>query len=752
MPKRLMFLLVSGSLIVGVLFVADTSDILERIKSVPVGTLVTTTGLLALNICIVSFRLMRVLNHFGSKIALQQSFAANAAGLVASLLMINIVGSIVGRHLALRNAGVDPSVVAFGTGYERAVIAAVSGALAVFGGTFLFGTHVIDEFFHTQSVVLVIAAIAISVGFITTTGQSGLERQIKCHLKEPSRLLEVFEIAAITLASQTLNIASYVAIALGIGHQVSVLDLVAGATVIAFAASLPLSVNGWGIRELSSVLVLATIGIPASDAIAISVIVGALNTLIVLALVPFVVSANRTSQSKNTDTPHPRSFADKPVSKDFVPVRDQATALNFQKILPLGVGLAAALLLFFQFPVAVAGTVVTLNLADPVAVLALGYTGAALLFFRAFPFNISPKARLWLIMTIIALCIGLLTGLARIGYSSWAFGNRGVGSVVVLGYFVCGALIASHFGTHGIRRLTQVCMITATTIVVVGFGHRLAYFLEVTDLPFTYNFEGFSSNRNAFAFQLLAVVGMSFAFMKCQFRAMRLPFSALILTLSFAAILTGSITGLITALFFIFVIITQRQTRYTHTFGLLMLASLILYLAFPYAWRLLEEIASALIAWQPEQSLTSHIMSLAPQLRGSSIGERVQSYWGGLALFTQYPILGGGIGAYIASTIATGTPLVIHSTYIWVLAEMGLVGAILIGFLPLMNVGRYWHGYSGTSGKYLGGLNPRESAIVLLFLAFGIFSLTHDIAYQRIFWLFLGALSAKPIATVQRVK
>lgn len=752
MPKRLLFLLVSGSLIVGVLFIADTSDIIERIKSVPVGTLIIATGLLTLNLCIVSLRLMRVLNHFGSGISFLQSFKANAGGLVASLLMINIVGSIVGRHLALRNAGVDPSVVAFGTGYERAVIAAVSGALAALGGTILFGTRLIDEYFQTQSIALIIAAIVISAGVVATTAQSGLERQVKHRLKEPRRLLEVSEIAAITLVSQALNIVGYVAITLGLGHQVSVLDLIAGAAVIAFAASLPISVNGWGIRELSSVLVLATVGIPASDAIAISIIVGALNTLIVLVLVPSVVSANRKPQNENTEAPHPRASADNRVSNDFAPLRDQATALNFQKILPLGVGLAAALLLFFQFPVAVAGTVVTLNLADPVAVLALGYAGAALLFFRALPFNISPKARLWLIMTIIALCIGLLTGLARIGYTSWAFGNRGVGSLVVLGYFVCGALIASHFGTHGIRRLTQVCMITATTIVVVSLGHRLFYFLGVTDLPFTYNFEGFSSNRNAFAFQLLAVVGMSCAFMKCQFRAMRLPFSALILTLSFAAILTGSITGLITALFFIFLIITQRQTRYTHTFGLLMLASLILYLAFPYAWRLMEEIASALMAWQPEQSLTTHIMSLAPQLRGSSIEERVQSYWGGLALFTQYPILGGGIGAYVASTIATGTPLVIHSTYIWVLAEMGLVGAILIGFLPLMNVGRYWHGYSGTSGKYLGGLNPRESAIVLLFLAFGIFSLTHDIAYQRIFWLFLGALLAKPIATVQRVK
>ena len=44
-------------------------------------------------------------------------------------------------------------------------------------------------------------------------------------------------------------------------------------------------------------------------------------------------------------------------------------------------------------------------------------------------------------------------------------------------------------------------------------------------------------------------------------------------------------------------------------------------------------------------------------------------------MFLSHPLFGAGLGAFIGEQVrATGTPLIIHSTPVWLLAETGLVG------------------------------------------------------------------------------
>ena len=75
----------------------------------------------------------------------------------------------------------------------------------------------------------------------------------------------------------------------------------------------------------------------------------------------------------------------------------------------------------------------------------------------------------------------------------------------------------------------------------------------------------------------------------------------------------------------------------------------------------------------------------------SSVTERLESLRGGLALWLSHPILGAGLGSFITTQISkTGTPLIIHSTYVWIIAEMGLVGHFLTGWIPFMQIKRLW--------------------------------------------------------------
>jgi len=59
----------------------------------------------------------------------------------------------------------------------------------------------------------------------------------------------------------------------------------------------------------------------------------------------------------------------------------------------------------------------------------------------------------------------------------------------------------------------------------------------------------------------------------------------------------------------------------------------------------------------------------------SSTQERLVSIIGGLNLFWDHPVFGAGLGAF--RNTLDGLPLVIHSTAVWLLAELGIVGFLI---------------------------------------------------------------------------
>ena len=101
----------------------------------------------------------------------------------------------------------------------------------------------------------------------------------------------------------------------------------------------------------------------------------------------------------------------------------------------------------------------------------------------------------------------------------------------------------------------------------------------------------------------------------------------------------------------------------------------------------------------------------------------------GLRLFISHPIFGAGLGVYMDEQTKLGTPLVIHSTPIWLLAEGGLVGLaafVIPGALIFTNAWR-----ERRTDKF-------AQVIVLLLVTFTATSSVHELLYQRMLWLVLG--------------
>ena len=119
----------------------------------------------------------------------------------------------------------------------------------------------------------------------------------------------------------------------------------------------------------------------------------------------------------------------------------------------------------------------------------------------------------------------------------------------------------------------------------------------------------------------------------------------------------------------------------------------------------------------------------------SSTQERLVSIIGGLNLFWDHPVFGAGLGAFRNQMVPTleGLPLVIHSTAVWLLAELGVAG-LLVFTVPFIYVFlKEW--------KYA-SVDQVSALIVLCFAAFAVMSGPGDMLYQRTFWFLIGAALA----------
>jgi len=295
---------------------------------------------------------------------------------------------------------------------------------------------------------------------------------------------------------------------------------------------------------------------------------------------------------------------------------------------------------------------------------------------------------------------------------------------VLLGYLSAGYLIVANAGTHGLRRLAETLVACAAVVVMLQVSLRLLDHWGVhTGAQLALNFEGYASNRNAFAFQLLAVMALLLGYSQVYARysvRMRRPARAWVFSVLLGIVLaglvwTGSRAGLLVGLMTLLVAgIGRLADRRMLGWGLIF----------------------AVILWAGVW-LGGESTSVQSTVSGDySDRERWATLTHAVELWQESPIFGAGLGVFIAKSSAwLGHPQVIHSTPLWILAEFGLVGVAVLGwgFFLLAR-------YATRLGKFL----PARLILLLLLMAFAIFSLAHEIFFQRIFWLVLGAVLARP--------
>jgi len=243
-------------------------------------------ALLIANMYLVSFRFWTVLRHFEIEVPWGTALRANVAGNIAGLVVMPLFGQVVGRQSMLQHIGVAPVVNASLAAYERAMLAILSGVLGLFGGLYLLERNVVTEFLHELPFVEVGIAATAGLMLSLCLGHSRFEKHLLRRVFHKANFYRIAMIAALTFGGQLLMLGCFVVAMCAVSGQIPVVSMFAASTVISLAATIPITVGGWGVRELASVYVLGTLGIPAAEAMTISVMVGLCSMLPILAMAP----------------------------------------------------------------------------------------------------------------------------------------------------------------------------------------------------------------------------------------------------------------------------------------------------------------------------------------------------------------------------------------------------------------------------------------------------------------------------------
>ena len=368
----------------------------------------------------------------------------------------------------------------------------------------------------------------------------------------------------------------------------------------------------------------------------------------------------------------------------------------------------------------------TANFADPIAIVA----GLTMLLFV---FRESVAKTLWRIphfnlalgLMVATVVIGFFHGWSRFGLTDWALYNRLVGLGIVLGYLLTGALATAAAGDFGTRTLVRALTIASAAVV---FGQWISSFFmdqePLASIGWHHNqFSSLLGNRNAFAMVVLLALAASVtsAYLWRGRRGSTLHAFAFGL-LAWGIYFSGS-RGVVLAA----------------------IALLVFLVAIPKCRKpLLRLIAGAIVA--------ASMFFLAEAVADLRVGSAMSSFGrfsyiqsdcmasliGGLRMWFDHPLFGGGLGAFMAErTATTGIPLVIHNSFLWLMAEFGVVD--LIAFLAALGL------IVVTTLRTPRWTTDWSSVAVIAFiLVLAVVSLTHDMAYQRVFWLLIGALVARP--------
>jgi hypothetical protein len=700
--------LIISFILLGIVFAVltrnyDFTTIRADLHRLSLLSVIAVAAALLLSALAASLRFKIIAADIGHPAGFRQSMAAVSAGSLAGAMFFQIAGQLIARGAVMARHGAPFASVVVITAYERILAAILSGLVALAGAYYIFGKVYLEQSTGGAQLIKIMCGLIAATIAGAFLGYGRVAASSITPLLTRNFARRCLRVIVLTFLVQIPMMAAYVIASHALSKQASIADLVAASAMVMFAASVPISFAGWGVREMSAILALGTIGVGGDAAFTTAVIIGT-GSLLSMGIIAVMSLPNTISGMQKV-------AASTAISIDY------GRALAW--ILPIG----AAVLVLFQVYVPVGSVLLNVNFGDPIAILA-----SALFILNAIKRRRMPQWRalhvnLAVGIATLVLAGSLIIGASHFGWTTWALVNRFLGWFILLAFGATGSLIVTEGGTTAFRIL--LLTFAGATIAIAGIEISLELLngagVYFAGLSIVLNgIEGFSLNHNFFAFQLLMALSATIVFARGAY--LRIALFALVITAFWFA---GSRSGWIAAVLVLGVSLHLGVTAAREILiATICAASMAL-------------IALILHSFSIHEGMSHTYTEMVPPILQTpiSIHERMLTIIGGLKLFLAHPFFGTGLGTFRNQNIlaTSGIPLLIHSTALWLLAELGIVG-FLVFAVPFL--------YVFTTEWRHARTEKASTIIVLCFVAFAVMSGPADMLYQRTFWLLVGAALA----------
>ncbi len=696
-----------------------------------VWTFVIAIALILANQIMSSLRFHYLASEFGVAQSLRRSFYVNTMSLLGGLAFMNFIGQGATRAALMADSRSATSTAFLITAVERVSSLAMLLLLAIISTLLALGGLSIAE---TPGTMLAVFVSILALILVAAT-------KLALGRKQRRELRLVFSVAigplgwrvlGITFAMHACMILAYLTVAADLIHAAFSAKLVAASTIVMMAASFPISFGGWGIRELTAGYVFEAGNLPSEAGVAMGLTIGLLSLIAVVLNVAIAFFVNA----------RPQRAIDADIGES-----QRRTSRAIRALAWLAPALAAILVnVHVQLPTTKSS--VTANLADPIVIVA-GLT----MFLFVLRDSIGrtlwriPHFNLALGLMAATLVAGFFHGWIRFGLTDWALYNRMVGFGIVLAYLLTGALATAAAGHVGTRSLIRALVIACAAVVFAEWVGAYVLSAEVALKSmgwYSSQFSGLIGNRNAFAMVLLLVLAVAVSGRQLWHGRRGAVLQGVVLgLLAWGIYLTGSRgvgVAALAVLIFLAAIPKCRKLLLHVAFGAAVITGIF------FLGNAVAELAGGPGTGGPAIDMQFGWGLRTVERYGFIQANRMDSLTGGLQMWFDHPVFGAGLGAFMHNwTAKTGAPLVIHNTFLWLMAEFGAVG--LITFLTALGLIVV---YTLRKPRWVSD----ESSVAALscIVVFVVVSLTHDVAYQRVFWLLIGALIARPDALRRALK
>lgn len=351
--------------------------------------------------------------------------------------------------------------------------------------------------------------------------------------------------------------------------------------------------------------------------------------------------------------------------------------------------------------------------ADVVLALALMFSGVYIATKR-------DDWSIWHFVLLALLSASLLDSAFRYGtITSWALLNKYVGLVALLLLYL---LITQY--ARSLRDIWRVARLLLIAVALQGVVFLPLYFLGLFWAPVhVARIQALAVDPNAYAGMVAVALALHWSTLYTRNRLVpqRLAWPVTIVLLG-NLLFSFSRSGWIAFGFIVVALLLFRPRVWRH-------------ILVPMA------LAAVVVGLFGRGYFATHILPL--MLRPDQAAGRVTIITNAFHAFLVDPIFGGGVGSYLQTQ-----DVQVHNSFFWMLADLGILGAIaFVGLMVVLTV-RGYRAYRAADGEY----RELVMGLFIAHLAMVGLSLGIEALYQRPWWVIMALLNATWVLNVRSKK